>query len=390
MSRMHLDVVAEREQLSHQRVVELAGEAAGQIVTQQIGTADGADEEGVAGEDARGSPRLGDVDRDVFRCMSRRVDERQRDVPEHQPFAVVRFVVRVAEPRFGTVDDPRAQPAQLACSRDEVGVDVGFDRVDDRQAVTTGRLDVDVDVASGVDDRNFVRAIACDQERRLSEPLVEDALEHKVEFCCVFSPNHSTSRQLTVFVTGLDMITTVTLLIVMGAGAVAGTLGALLGIGGGVFLVPFLNVGLGLPIKEAGAVSLMTVIATSSAVSAGTAGRQLINLRLGMLLEIASAIGGLTLGIAVAWISDAALDRTFAVVTAAIAIMMFTARAAERDPRRVCRSRLLGGRYHEDESGGEVVYRIKRLPVAMLASLAAGGVLRTFRTRSSNPGGCEG
>ena len=61
------------------------------------------------------------------------------------------------------------------------------------------------------------------------------------------------------------MITTVTLLIVMAAGAVAGTLGALLGIGGGVFLVPFLNVGLGLPIKEAGAVSLMTVIATSVA-----------------------------------------------------------------------------------------------------------------------------
>jgi len=171
------------------------------------------------------------------------------------------------------------------------------------------------------------------------------------------------------------MVTTVTLLIVMAAGAVAGTLGALLGIGGGVFLVPFLNVGLGLPIREAGAVSLMTVIATSSAVSAGTAGRQLINLRLGMLLEIASAIGGLTLGIAVAWISDAVLDRTFAVVTAVIAIMMFT-RLERRnvildatiDPG------LLGGRYHEDESGGEVVYRVKRLPVAMLASLAAGGV----------------
>jgi len=171
------------------------------------------------------------------------------------------------------------------------------------------------------------------------------------------------------------MITTVTLLIVMAAGAVAGTLGALLGIGGGVFLVPFLNIGLGLPIKEAGAVSLMTVIATSSAVSAGTAGRQLINLRLGMLLEIASAIGGLTLGIAVAWISDAALDRTFAVVTALIAIMMFS----RLDRRNVILDAtvdpgLLGGRYHEDESGGEVVYRVKRLPVAMLASLAAGGV----------------
>ena len=79
----------------------------------------------------------------------------------------------------------------------------------------------------------------------------------------------------------------------MGAGAVAGLLGALLGLGGGVFLVPFLNIVLGLPFKVAGAISLMTVIATSSAVSARSAGRQLINLRLGMLLEVASAAGGL-------------------------------------------------------------------------------------------------
>ncbi len=88
-------------------------------------------------------------------------------------------------------------------------------------------------------------------------------------------------------------------LAVIAAGAVGGCMGSLLGLGGGVFLVPFLNAGLGFEFKIAAAVSLMTVIATSSAVSAGTAGRQLINLRLGMLLEIASTIGGLTLGVLV-------------------------------------------------------------------------------------------
>ena len=73
-----------------------------------------------------------------------------------------------------------------------------------------------------------------------------------------------------------------TLLLVAGvviAGAVAGALGSLLGIGGGVFLVPFLNAGLGVDFEIARAVSLMTVIATSSAVSAGSAGRNTINLR---------------------------------------------------------------------------------------------------------------
>ena len=76
-------------------------------------------------------------------------------------------------------------------------------------------------------------------------------------------------------------------------GPLPGRSARLLGLGGGVFLVPFLNLALGLPFKVAGAISLMTVIATSSAVSARSAGRNLINLRLGMVLEMASAAGGL-------------------------------------------------------------------------------------------------
>ena len=74
-------------------------------------------------------------------------------------------------------------------------------------------------------------------------------------------------------------------------GVVAGGLGALLGIGGGVFLVPFLALVLDVPIVYAIPISLTTVIATSTAVSSRTAGRQLINLRLGMLLETATAAG---------------------------------------------------------------------------------------------------
>src|SRR5688500_14482008 len=82
----------------------------------------------------------------------------------------------------------------------------------------------------------------------------------------------------------------------MAAGAVAGGLGALLRIGGGVFLVPFLNSVIGLPIKIAVATSLTTGIATLSVVSVSTVGRNLINLRVGMLLEGASAAGGVAAG----------------------------------------------------------------------------------------------
>ena len=162
------------------------------------------------------------------------------------------------------------------------------------------------------------------------------------------------------------------------AGAVAGGLGSLLGIGGGVFLVPFLNAGLGLDFGVARAVSLMTVIATSSAVSSATAGRRLINLRLGMLLEVASTAGGLAAGVTVERLSDGTLSIMFACVTALIAVLMLT----RLEKRNVLDAGVdpgpFGGRYYEEESGREVVYRVKRLPLGMCASLLAGAVSGTL------------
>src|SRR5262245_6969159 len=171
------------------------------------------------------------------------------------------------------------------------------------------------------------------------------------------------------------MIASVSLVVsVIGAGAVAGGLGALLGIGGGVFLVPFLNAALGLDFKTAAAISLMTVIATSSAVSAGTAGRQLINLRLGMVLEIASAAGGLVAGITVQRLSNQSLSAMFAIVTAAIAVLMISRLERRNVLDAGADPGVLGGRFYEEESGREVVYRVKRLPVGLAASLIAGAV----------------
>ncbi len=162
---------------------------------------------------------------------------------------------------------------------------------------------------------------------------------------------------------------------VMAMGVLAGALGATLGLGGGVFLVPYLRQGLGLPAAVASGISLTTVIATSSVVSAGKAGRQLINLRLGMVLEMATAAGGLAGGLAAQIFSDRALDLQFAAVTAVIAGVML----ARLDRRNVIRDPgadpgRLGGRFYERESGGEVVYRVRRLPLALGVSWVAGSV----------------
>jgi uncharacterized membrane protein YfcA len=161
----------------------------------------------------------------------------------------------------------------------------------------------------------------------------------------------------------------------MGAGAVAGCLGALLGIGGGVFLVPFVDVVLGLGLTAARGISIMTVIATSSVVAAGSSSRPLINMRLAMLLLIAASAGGLIGGITVIRLPYSLLSAVFAVVTGVIAVLM----VSRLDRRNVIldpavEPGLLGGRFHEHESGGPVVYRLKRLHVAALVSVIGGYV----------------
>jgi len=173
----------------------------------------------------------------------------------------------------------------------------------------------------------------------------------------------------------MPLVTPTLALIIFAVGAASGSLGALLGIGGGVFLVPFLNLVLRLPFPVAAAISLTTVIATSSSVSAGRTGKQLINMRLGMLLEVATAGGSLLGGVTAQMLAQSTVQKAFGVVAAIVAFITLTRlqrRNVILDPG--IDPGVLGGRYHEDESGGTVTYRVKRLPLALVASFIAGNV----------------
>jgi uncharacterized membrane protein YfcA len=166
-------------------------------------------------------------------------------------------------------------------------------------------------------------------------------------------------------------------LIIFVAGIVAGALGALLGLGGGIFLVPFLNLVLKFPLTAAAAISLTTVIATSSSVSAGRTGKQLINMKLGMLLEVATAAGSVLGGVTALFLKDrqSILQKTFGVVAAMVAcimLMRLQRRNVILDPS--AEPGLLGGRYYEQETGGVVTYQVKRLPLAIGASFIAGNI----------------
>jgi len=169
------------------------------------------------------------------------------------------------------------------------------------------------------------------------------------------------------------LVSVANVLLVGAVGALTGTLGAALGIGGGVFLVPLLVLGLDVPIRTAAGISLVAVIATSSAVTARSRVRNLINLRLGMLLEVATTTGGLTGGLTTRLVPEHTLIATFAVASAGIGIATLS-RLRHRniilDPDADIG--WLGSRFHEEESGGLVSYRVRRLPLAFGASFVAG------------------
>ncbi|ACF11426.1 protein of unknown function DUF81 [Chlorobaculum parvum NCIB 8327] len=81
---------------------------------------------------------------------------------------------------------------------------------------------------------------------------------------------------------------------IVGAGSlVAGLLGSLTGLGGGVVIVPLLTLGLGIDLRYAVGASLIAVIATSSGAAAAYVTEGYSNIRIGMFLEIATTIGAL-------------------------------------------------------------------------------------------------
>jgi len=118
-------------------------------------------------------------------------------------------------------------------------------------------------------------------------------------------------------------------LLMIAAGAAAGAFGSLLGLGGGVLIVPLLTLGFGLPLREAVGVSLICVIMTSSASAGVYLERHIANLRLGMTLELFTATGALLGGSIAFLLSDQLLSFLFAALLLFVAASMARGRGAE-------------------------------------------------------------
>ncbi|SDE28292.1 sulfite exporter TauE/SafE family protein [Niabella drilacis] len=85
-------------------------------------------------------------------------------------------------------------------------------------------------------------------------------------------------------------VLTFTLIMLLGA-FMAGLIGSLSGLGGGIIIIPLLTIGMGVDIHYAIGAALVSVIATSSGSAAAYVREGITNMRLGIFLEIATTTG---------------------------------------------------------------------------------------------------
>lgn len=171
-------------------------------------------------------------------------------------------------------------------------------------------------------------------------------------------------------------MTILSVLILLGSGFAAGLIGGLLGLGGGIVIVPILVLVLKVPVHAAVATSLFCVIATSSAAASRNIARGIANVRLGVLLEPLTVTGAIAGGVLAGYLSGSALITIFAFALMAMAIPMSRGEASEADEDvaeiEPPPNGALQSSYWDSASREEVKYVPRRLGLARGVSFLAG------------------
>jgi uncharacterized protein len=160
------------------------------------------------------------------------------------------------------------------------------------------------------------------------------------------------------------------------ASVFAGLVGSLVGLGGGVFVVPLLTGLFGVPFGAAAGASIVSVIATSSGAAAAYVRDRITNLRVGMFLQIATTIGAISGAFLAVLVPSAFLYIVFGLVllfSAAPLIM----KLGEELPTGVKNDRWaeklsLASSYPDQRLGREVSYEVTRVPLGFSMMYVAG------------------
>src|SRR6266436_106107 len=157
--------------------------------------------------------------------------------------------------------------------------------------------------------------------------------------------------------------------------AIAGLLGSLTGLGGGVVLVPLLTLFFKVDIRYAIGASLVSVIATSSGAAAAYVKEGFSNIRIGMFLEIATTLGALSGAFLAVRVPTKAIAIIFGVVLLISAFLSRKPRSlAERNaPPDPLATRLrLNGSFPDLE--GARSYNVQRVPAGFGIMFGAGAL----------------
>jgi uncharacterized protein len=165
------------------------------------------------------------------------------------------------------------------------------------------------------------------------------------------------------------------LLIFVGSIA-AGLLGSLVGLGGGVLIVPLLTLVFGFPIYFAIGASIISVIATSSGAAAAYVKDHMTNLRVGMFLELATTTGAICGAFLAGLLAPELLSVIFGVILLVSAAPLVF-RLGEELPQGVTNDHLanwlrLNGDYPDHHLHREVAYQVTRTPLGLAMMYVAG------------------
>jgi hypothetical protein len=166
-------------------------------------------------------------------------------------------------------------------------------------------------------------------------------------------------------------------LLTFGISLAAGLLGSLLGLGGGIIIVPALTLLLHIDIRYAIGASIVSVIATSSGAAAAYVREHMSNLRVAMFLELGTTSGALTGAFLAAYIGGKWLFIIFGVMMAYSAIEMFRHRHSEGGPvppDRLADRLGLHASYFDQVLGREIPYRVTRSWLGLALMYVAGCV----------------
>lgn len=155
----------------------------------------------------------------------------------------------------------------------------------------------------------------------------------------------------------------------------AGGFGALVGVGGGLILVPLLTVVAGVDVHVAIAISLLGVIAVSTTASAPFLTSGFADRRLGLTLLGATAAGGILGGYTAGLLDARVLSGLFGVVLVLVAIQMVRGRRGHvPEPTGEPGRFEFDGSYVEPTTGEEIRYRARNVAPAAGVSVLAGAV----------------